>query len=533
MGQPKYERGIFPRGQKISGASKLIEAGIEALNPYPMNLQTGERELATPGLFEAIAMGGRGIASAIKDPSGTYEKLAPVLDEMGKRMVASTTLRPGQMEMVDGQLRPLTSDEVVRERIDAGMDPTVALAGGAPIARGIAKEGIGALVSEPGVVTSGGARKEYGVKLVGAEDPNFENKVVELPTRFETDNPALKNMSVSYVEPPSATTPKTKFGPNRSGEIEKYALSDMPAPEKEIGIVRLTAPTEDLATVPKETYHDASWKGPIHKGHMPMFVGGEKGFSQIEVSRLRNKLDDLYEEGIETFRAEYGAEPDEDVLKQIMASTHTKVRQMPEYQDLKNAPVGFARFVDTRIVDKDGMPLSGDKEYMRTTEIQSDLFAESRGDYIQDDVPETYENISKDDKPLTASIVKGLVVTAKDRGKKGLVLPSSETSEAGVRYSSSNLKKLTNKVKKDLGEGYSVRKVYVENKDISIYKPDTIKPFAKVPKFSEQVVIEWDTPEMPDAVKFATGGLVSLPPQSASRGIEDVIRKYRQDGLMD
>jgi len=153
---PKYERGIFPRGQKISGASKLIEAGIEALNPYPMNLQTGERELAAPGLFEAIAMGGRGIASAIKDPSGTYEKLAPVLDEMGKRMVASTTLSPGQMAFVDGELRPLTSDEVIQERIDAGMDPTVALTGAAPIAARTAKAGVAGLAAEPGTLTAFG-----------------------------------------------------------------------------------------------------------------------------------------------------------------------------------------------------------------------------------------------------------------------------------------------------------------------------------------------------------------------------------------
>ena len=158
MGQPKYERGFLTPEQekKVSPLGLGLPEGIaELLNPYPMNLQTGERELTAPGLFEAIAMGGRGIASAIKDPSGTYEKLAPVLDEMGKRMVASTTLRPGQMEMVDGELRPLTSEEVVRERIDAGMDPTVAFAGAAPIARGVAAKGLEALAQQKGVECQG------------------------------------------------------------------------------------------------------------------------------------------------------------------------------------------------------------------------------------------------------------------------------------------------------------------------------------------------------------------------------------------
>jgi hypothetical protein len=139
----------------------------------------------------------------------------------------------------------------------------------------------------------------------------------------------------------------------------------------------------------------------------------------------------------------------------------------------------------------------------------------------------------KNDRPLTASIVKGLVATAKDRGKKGLVLPSSETSEAGVRYSGSNVKKLTQKVKTDLGEGYSVRKVFVENTPKDIREPNSLEVRNKIPELSEQVVIEWDTPDMPDEVKFRYGGLVALGPRPASRGIEDVIRKYRREGMMD
>lgn len=150
---PKYERGFLTPEQekKVSLLGLGGAEGIaELLNPYPMNLQTGERELAAPGLFEAIATGGKGIAGAIKDPVGTYEKLAPMLDQLGKRMVASTSLRPGQMEMVDGELRPLTSEEVVQERIDAGMDPTVAFAGAAPIAARTARMGVAGLAAQPG-----------------------------------------------------------------------------------------------------------------------------------------------------------------------------------------------------------------------------------------------------------------------------------------------------------------------------------------------------------------------------------------------
>ena len=367
-------------------------------------------------------------------------------------------------------------------------------------------------------------RKEYGVKLPGAEDPNFENKVVELPVQFDTDNPALKNMGVSYVEPVAR---------QKGGEIEKYRTQDMPAPTDEVGIVRLTAPTDDLANVPKNDFVDQAWKGPIHEGHMPMYVGGEKGFTPTEVSALRVKMQDLMDDGVEQFKRDYGSEPDEEAMQMILAEAREAARKLPEYQNLKNAPVGFARFVDTRILDKDGVPLSGDKDYMRTTEIQSDLYSEARGAYTGEKVPETYEGMVNNDKPLTGSIVKGLVATAKDRGKKGLVLPSSETSEAGVRYSGSNVKKLTNKVKADLGEGYSVRKVYVENNPRDILEPESLQVRGRVPELSEHFVIEWDSPAMPDQVKFAKGGIVNLGPRPASRGIEDVIRSYRREGMMD
>lgn len=153
---PKYERGIFPQGMPLSGVSKAVEFGIEALNPYPLNLETGERELATPGLFEGIASAGKAIAGAIQSPIETYKKVAPVLNEMGERAMQSTALVPGQMAFVDGELRPLTSEEVVSERIEAGMDPTVAFTGAAPIAARTAKAGLAGLAPEPGTLTAFG-----------------------------------------------------------------------------------------------------------------------------------------------------------------------------------------------------------------------------------------------------------------------------------------------------------------------------------------------------------------------------------------
>jgi hypothetical protein len=84
-----------------------VEGIAELLNPYPMNVETGERELAAPGLFEGIASAGKAIAGAIKDPVGTYEKVSPALEQIGDRMMQAPGLVPGQMAFVDGELRPL------------------------------------------------------------------------------------------------------------------------------------------------------------------------------------------------------------------------------------------------------------------------------------------------------------------------------------------------------------------------------------------------------------------------------------------
>ena len=508
---------MYPPSKTIRGVGKGIEFLAEGVG-----VETTPEGLGFSGKVPFYESAKKGIAAIADDPMGVLGTVGQAVSGMIEEQMQASAIRPGEMVRdEDGTLRQATSDELA-----STLDPTLGGSLAAPLIKRGAMGGLEGLMPQPGVLTAGGAptRKEYGVKLYGAEDPDFENKVVELPVRFETDTPALQNMSVSYVEP---------TGRQKGGEIVKYRNQDMPAPEDEIGIVRLTAPTEDLATVPKNDFVDQAWKGPIHEGHMPMFVGGDKGFSEGEVARLRVKMQELMDDGVAEFRRDYGSDPDEEALKMIMAESREAARRSPQYQDLKNAPVGFARFVDTRILDKDGVPLSGDKEYMRTTEIQSDLFAEARGDYIGEKVPETYEGITKNDKPLTGSIVKGLVVTAKDRGKKGVVLPSSQTSEAGVRYSSSNLKKLTKKVTDDLGEGYSVRKVYVENRPIKIMEPDSVKIRSEVPKMSEHVVIEWDSPDMPDQIKFAEGGIVNLEPRPASRGIEDVIRKYRREGMMD
>ena len=529
MGQAKYERGIFPQGQRLSLPSKVVEAGIEAVNPYPVNLETGERELAVPGIFEAIAKGGKGIASAIKDPIGTYEKYGPMLDEMGKRMIASTSLRPDQMEVVNGEVRSLTPEEVIQERIDVGMDPTVALAGAAPIVRGVAKEGIGALVPEPGTVSAflkGADDLRKQKTIVQAPGKNYGDWVTDVNVKFKSEQPAFQNLQVSHVEP------------SPEGMLRYNAVDNMTGDN--LGIVRVTVPTDDVyrATGGKYT-------GAISDSHDTMFLGGDNGLTASEIARRSAAVANAEEELIDAIRfgdvakgmpADFDKkfpdvtdasparitewlEENSDWLRQ-KAIAVAREREIMSGEMPKNTPVGFARFADVEI---EGKP------FMRLTEIQSDMFAQARkadpdakslegwGQNVKysnkdfDKTPELYPNMANDDMPLKASVLKGAVASAMERGADGIILPNKFTSAGGVRYSDSNVKKLLNRTIKDLGEGYSFRKM-----DVPSYTStgDSAK--------SQHYVLEWTgRDEVQPEMKFAKGGIV------------EVIKQYRRDGWMD
>lgn len=229
---PKYERGFLTPEQekKVSPLGLGAVEGIaELLNPYPMNVETGERELAAPGLFEGIASAGKAIAGAIKDPVGTYEKVSPALEQIGDRMMQAPGLAPGQMAFVDGELRPLTSEEVVQERIESGMDPTIALTGAAPIAARTARAGVAGLMPEPGVVSLFGSaervpeRQAAALKLKAEGVP--EQKIFEQTgvfygddglLRFEIDDRKAKFKGGFSVDENGSVTfddiPKTELG---------------------------------------------------------------------------------------------------------------------------------------------------------------------------------------------------------------------------------------------------------------------------------------------------------------------------------
>ena len=585
----RYQRGIFPEDARVSGVGRAIDLPVQALNPYPLNVETGERELAVPGLFEGIAAFGRGTAEAIRNPVSTAQQAVEGIGGFLQEQMRISGIRPGQLVIgEDGEMRQATAEDL------SALDPTLGGTFAAPLITRGAVGGLEGLMPEAGVLTSGGVKGKSNVTLPGHNTPN---DVVDLGVKFKSEHPAFKNMAVSYVEPvdPASAVKahnqriqdqieqlqfaKKFVDPNRFktfddeiqelfderislydteeaqkeiGQIQRYVQTDNRTGTDALGIIRVTAPQDDIvkASGGKNT-------GPLDIGHDPLYTGGEGGLSPVDISRRKAAVDDemdLLRAAIESGDVDFGVPKNLDLNsdegkaflldKALNTVKQKELKGEINYSGPKNAPIGFARFADIEI--------SG-KPYMRLTEIQSDLFKETReskkGASVRDvqgnewsggeDLPELYPNMKKDDKPLSSAVLKASVATAIERGSKGIVLPNSLTSDAGVRYSDSNVKKLLKKTIRDLGEGFSYRKVEVPS--IVSVKFDDIRNVQEAIRegnqktVTEHYVLEWSgIDEVPDEMKFANGGIVSLPPQPrGTDGIVDVIRKYRREGLMD
>ena len=410
------------------------------------------------------------------------------------------------------------------------------------------RTGLNYLMSAVGLLpfVPGAAQLRAGKQTVQALGKEAADEVTDLAVKFKSEHPAFENLGVSYM------------APNTDKGLTRYANIDNPTGVEELGIIRVTAPSDDLYRASGGKY-----TGTSNAGHDGMFLGGEKGLSQTEISKRNSAvafqqeqlIEEIMEGNItkglpESFTKKFPSpenanteqmarfiEEDEEMARWLNSKAAAAVRE-DEIKGVggtlpKNTPVGFARFAEVQV---------DNKPYLRVTEIQSDIFADARRTpevpeevqtygktYLPSEVqkvPDLYPNMKKDEKPLTSAVLKGAVATAIERGDAGVILPNSTTSGAGVRYSDSNVKKLLNKTVKDLGEGYSIRKVEV---------PSYIRKDGGEAKevMSEHFVLEWpDLKSAPEELKFATGGLVSIPPKSRD-GIVGMIRKYRREGMMD
>lgn len=565
--------GIFPPNMPISGVSKGIEFLAEGVG-----VETTPEGVGFSGKVPFYESAKKGIAAIAEDPMGTLSKAGQAISGMVEEQAQASAIRPGQMvQAEDGTMRQATSEE-----LSSALDPTLGGTFAAPLVARGAMGGLEGLMPQPGVLTAGGG-KTSSVTLPGHNTPN---KIVDLDVKFKSEHPAFKNMAVSYVEPVDSrlmaaeksnnigseivkldrdyqegrigleeyesrydeleadqfsineiidTSRKASDIQKDMGHIQRYPDTDNLTGTEALGIIRVTAPQDDIVRA-----SGGKNAGPVDIGHDPMFTGGESGLSPQDISRRKAAIDDeVYalraaiedDDVVSGVPKNLDLDSDEGTLflyeKALATVKQKELKGELDYSGPKNAPVGFARFADTEL---EGQP------YMRLTEIQSDLFKETRstkkGEPVRDyksnvwdggqDLPELYPNMKKDDKPLSSAVLKASVATGIQRGAKGIVLPNSFTSAAGVRYSDSNVKKLLNKTVKDLGEDFTYRKVEVP----SFYEDDV--------RVTEHYVLEFpETTSVPDELKFAKGGIVDLGPRPASRGIEDVIRSYRREGMMD
>lgn len=588
---PRYERGIFPKEQGLSLPSKIIEAGIEAVNPYPINLETGERELAVPGVFEAIAAGGKGVASFLKDPVGTYEKVAPALEQMGERMVGSTTLRPGQMQFVDGQMRPVTPEEVIQERIDSGMDPSVALTGAAPIATRAARAGIAGMVPEPGVVSLFGSaervpeRQAAALKLKAEGVP--EQKIFEQTgvfygddglLRFEIDDRKAKfkggfsvdedgyitfdsipqNTGLEFFSDITKEKGVTLGDVLDHEELYKYypeakdiPIRDVPLfststgafdPIDEVLMINKRggdAPSKEAIeeierTILHELQHYLQYKHDFDTGgakaqFLPENYDSVRGYVETEIQSFENILEG---KGVDT-SSSYRLESDMSTIAEIDKRIETQGPLDPEIdkftiEDYKAAKERVSNF---RYAFEDQKQFEQYLSLLESEDLLRSIDAEAFNAYkrLSGEVEARQVEFRKDF-PTEEEVAAGAKNYSKMKPFSGTDFIAMERQEVDPRLVGDAIPSSAsgNRSQEYYAVTNSIKNKFQEALDAAGYSDQkAVDKATRIEGFDYGM-------DDKSVQKFRAGGIVAAkPPVRGNSGIVDVIRKYRREGLMD
>ena len=191
----------------------------------------------------------------------------------------------------------------------------------------------------------------------------------------------------------------------------------------------------------------------------------------------------------------------------------------------------FSRFVDQNATTTDGKDVL---PAVRLMDLQSDYMndAASGLSSVPEIIPKMFDESSQAYRSLQKAAVKEAVLNASERGKRAVVLPDESASSRPDLYKSERMQSLANLVAKELGDGFEVKKLTVDSgtKLMDLDNPRKFK--------TDQWAIVFDPKKadkyLDENMKFASGGIVSLPRQSRGKeGIVDMIRKYRREGVMD
>ena len=314
------------------------------------------------------------------------------------------------------------------------------------------------------------------------------------------------------------------------GVINLYPDADNPTGNNDFGVIRLTLPKKALENKTRNAY-----SGTVKAEHDQFFTGGKTGLTEAEARE-------------------------------------------PSAMNRETAPFAFARFDDvpshfdpetgkTKPVERKRNSMGelvGVKGDMALFELQSDVYGAVRKKEGTAPFFKMYEDMEVNDVPIKAAIVKTAVKSAIERDNAGVLLPSGSINKANSSlYTTEKMKALAERVTSDLGPEFSYEIVQLPmhrsnwpekfEKKYSAAEEHNIEAFNSPlvrdedgtfrsagkprqlpePPKSKHVRITWDPDANLEAIPFKDGGIVDLGPRPANRGIEDVIRKYRREGLMD
>ena len=314
------------------------------------------------------------------------------------------------------------------------------------------------------------------------------------------------------------------------GVINLYPDADNPTGNNDFGVIRLTLPKKALENKTRNAY-----SGTVKAEHDQFFTGGKTGLTEAEARE-------------------------------------------PSAMNRETAPFAFARFDDvpshfdpetgkTKPVERKRNSMGelvGVKGDMALFELQSDVYGAVRKKEGTAPFFKMYEDMEVNDVPVKAAIVKTAVKSAIERDNAGVLLPSGSINKANSSlYTTEKMKALAERVTSDLGPEFSYEIVQLPmhrsnwpekfEKKYSAAEEHNIEAFNSPlvrdedgtfrsagkprqlpePPKSKHVRITWDPDANLEAIPFKDGGIVDLGPRPANRGIEDVIRKYRREGLMD
>jgi hypothetical protein len=621
----RYQRGIFPEDARVSGVGRAIDLPVQALNPYPLNVETGERELAVPGLFEGIAALGRGTAEAIRNPVSTAQQAVEGIGGFLQEQMRASSIRPGQMVTdEEGMMRQATSDE-----LSAALDPTLGGTFAAPLVTRGALGGLEGLMPEAGTLMSLG-KPVQGRRTIGFSETNRfspETEVYRFQTKADVGEGTtydVLELNVPFVSrPANHVAANVKTGPVSLKDYQALIRESDLLPEERREALRFAEmsvdtngnirpdflqQTLDQENIVKDLQASVLEPGAIENvredlQRQPLIDDGRDfdGAPNVreptadEVSEL-----DLYDIGVinlypdvdnPTGNNDFGvirltlpkkalenktgnaysgtvkAEHDKFFTGGKTGLTEAEARETSA-MNRETAPFAFARFDDvpshfdpetgkTKPVErkKNSMgELVGLKGDMALFELQSDVYGAVRKKEGTAPFFKMYEDMEVNDVPVKAAIVKTAVKSAIERDNAGVLLPSGSINKANSSlYTTEKMKALAERVTSDLGPEFSYEIVQLpmhrsnwpekfekkysaaEEHNIEVFNnPSAGKPrqLPEPPK-SKHVRITWDPDANLEAIPFKDGGIVDLGPRPASRGIEDVIRKYRREGMMD